>query len=119
MSDDSAKRFDSRSFYQALAATVKQRAVTWKDVSRATGVSATTLTRMAQGRQPDAAGMASLSAWSGLNPADYVKIEQRAERADALAVISTVLRGDQNLSPEAAEAIDVMVQSAYERLRTR
>src|ERR1700680_928932 len=116
----SMQTFDSVGFYKALLATVKQRGVTWKDVSRATGVSATTLTRMGQGRQPDAQGQAALAAWSGLNPADYVKLRdaEHKSRADTLAVISTVLRGDKTLSREEAEAIDVMVQSAYERLRS-
>lgn len=118
MSTEDPKRFDSEGFYKDLAATVKQRGVTWKDVSRATGVSPTTLTRMAQGRQPDAQGLATLAAWSGLNPADYVRIDERADRAETLAVISMVLRGDQTLSREAADAIDVMVQSAYERFRS-
>ena len=117
--EENTKGFDSEAFYQALAATVRQRQVTWKDVSRATGVSATTLTRMAQGRQPDAASMAALSAWSGLNPGDYVETKDRAERPETLAVISTVLRADQTLTAEAADAIDVMVQSAYERFRNR
>jgi len=119
VSAENRKRFDSEGFYRAIAATVKQRGVAWKDVSRATGVSPTTLTRMAQGRQPDAQGLAALAAWSGINPADYVRIEGRAEQPETLAIISTVLRGDQALSREAADAIDVMVQSAYERMRTR
>lgn len=119
MSQEITKPFDSEGFYRAIAASVKQRGITWKDVSRETGVSPTTLTRMAQGRQPDAGGLASLAAWAGLNPAEFVSMKQRPERADALAVISTVLRGDSNLSPEAAGAIEAMVQSAYDQLRHR
>jgi hypothetical protein len=113
------KAFDSAGFYSALTATVRARCITWKDVSRATKVSATTLARMAQGRQPDATGLAALAAWSGLNPADYVQMEGKPERPETLAVISTVLSGDSTLTPEAAEAIDTMVQSLYGRLRTR
>lgn len=119
MTQEITKPFDSEGFYRALAASVKQRSITWKDVSRETGVSPTTLTRMAQGRQPDASGLASLAAWSGLNPAEFVSMKHRPERADALAVISTILRGDSNLSPEAAGAIEAMVQSAYTQLRRR
>jgi transcriptional regulator with XRE-family HTH domain len=112
-----AKRFDSEGYYRALAATVKQRRVTWKDVSRLTGVSTTTLARMAQGRQPDAQGLAALAAWSALNPADYVRLEDKPAQPDTLAISSTALRADPALPNEAADAIDVMVQSAYDRFR--
>jgi hypothetical protein len=117
MTEDSPKRFDSEGFYNALAATVKQRRVTWKEVARATGVSPTTLARMGQGRQPDATGLAALSAWSALNPADYVTLAERPEQPETLAVISTALRADPSLTGAAAEVIDSLVQSAYERLR--
>ncbi len=119
MSESNAQRFDSEAFYQALAATVKQRKVTWKEVSQKTGVSPTTLTRMGQGRQPDAQGLAALAAWAGLDTAQFVAIEEKAERPETLAIISTALRRDPELSAHAASAIDVMVQSAYEQLRLK
>src|SRR2546425_294346 len=72
--DHAYKGFDSEGFYSALAATVEAKSVSWKQVSTDTGVSASTLTRMAQGRHPDAASLAALSAWAGLNPADFVSI---------------------------------------------
>ena len=55
------KGFDSEGFYSALATTVAAKKVTWKQVSTDTGVSASTLTRMAQGRYPDAASLAGNS----------------------------------------------------------
>lgn len=116
--ETSAKGFDPEAFYNALAATVRARDVTWKHVGKETGVSTSTLTRMAQGRRPDAASLAALSAWAGLNPADFV--EQRAKRAEPepLAVISTLLRADPKLKPGAAKALEAMIQAAYEQLKT-
>ena len=67
------KHFDSDGFYAALARTVQARKTDWTHVAQATGVSNTTLSRMNQGRRPDAASMAALSAWAGINPADYFK----------------------------------------------
>jgi transcriptional regulator with XRE-family HTH domain len=119
MSPADTQRFDAAGFYQALAATVKQRQVTWKEVSKKTGVSPTTLTRMGQGRQPDGQGLASLAAWAGLNAAQFVAIEDKAEHPETLAIISTALRRDPELSTEAASTIDVMVQTAYEQLRLK
>jgi transcriptional regulator with XRE-family HTH domain len=111
------KGFDSESFYRALEATVRARALTWKQVAVATGVSASTLTRMSQGRQPDASSLAALSAWAGLNPSDFVQAPFKASRPEAIAQISTLLRGDPNLDAASAEALEAIVRTAYERLK--
>lgn len=111
------KGFDGDAFYRALEATVGARSKNWKQVAAETGVSASTLTRMAQGRRPDAASLAALSAWAGLNPSDFVRAAYKSPRPEAMAQISTLLRADPNLDAEGAEAIEAIVRTAYERLR--
>lgn len=113
------KNFDSEGFYSALAATVTGRGVTWKQVSKETGVSTTTLTRMSQGRRPDAASLAALSAWAVINPADFVRLGNNAEAKspETLAQITTLLRSDRRLRPDAARALEVMIRTAYGQLR--
>lgn len=118
MPEPKEKNFDGSAFYSAIASTVLARGLTWKQVSQETGVSATTLTRMAQGRRPDAGSLAALSAWAGLNPADYVNLRQRSASPEPLARISSLLRSDPRLKPDAAVALEAMLQTAYERLKT-
>jgi len=112
--------FDSDAFHAALDAVRRARDLNWKEVAAQSGMSASTLTRMAQGKRPDVDGLAALVAWSGLNADDYVRSddEERPE-AEPLAMISTYLRSDRNLSPEAARALDELVKATYERLRKR
>src|ERR1700688_212617 len=98
------KGFDGDSFYRALENTVTARSKTWKQVSAETSVSASTLTRMAHGRRPDAASLAALSAWAGLNPSDFVQAPYKSTRPEAIAQISTLLRADPNLDAQSAEA---------------
>jgi transcriptional regulator with XRE-family HTH domain len=114
-----AQRFDSSAFFKSLESTVTARGLTWKEVSQETGVSASTLSRMAQGRGPDAASLAILSAWSRLNPADFTNIRTEAVSAEPLALLTRRLRRDPNLSKEAAEALDEMIRATYERLVAR
>ncbi len=111
------KGFDGDAFYRALEATVTARSKTWKEVAAETGISASTLTRMAHGRRPDAASLAALSAWAGLNPSDFVQAPYKVARAESLAQISTLLRADPNLDVQGAEAVEAIVRAAYERLR--
>lgn len=111
------KGFDGDAFYRALEATVKARSKNWKQVAAETGVSASTLTRMAQGRRPDAASLAALSAWAGLNPSDFVQTPYKAVQPEVMAQLSTLLRADPNLDSNGAEALEAIVRAAYERLR--
>lgn len=111
------KGFDGDSFYRALEAAVRAKSKTWKEIAAETGVSASTLTRMAQGRKPDAASLAALSAWASLNPSDFVRAPYRKARPEPLAQISTLLRTDPNLDAEAADAVEAIVRAAYDRLK--
>jgi transcriptional regulator with XRE-family HTH domain len=111
------KGFDGDGFYRALEATVLARSITWKQVASETSVSASTLARMAQGRRPDAASLAALSAWAGLNPSDFVDAPYKVTRPEPMAEISSLLRGDPNLDAQSAEALEAIVRAAYERFR--
>lgn len=112
------KGFDGHAFYKALESTVGARQKNWKQVAIETGISASTLTRMAQGRSPDAASLAALSAWAGLNPSDFVQSAfNKKKRPEAIAQISSLLRRDPNLDADAAEAIDAIIRAAYERFK--
>lgn len=116
---DKDKGFQPETFYEDLAKTVASRKLTWKQVSIDTHVSPTTLTRMAQGRQPDAASLAALSAWAGINPADYVKSKVKKGVPEPMVAISALLRADPKLEPQAVKALESIIQAAYENLKDR
>jgi transcriptional regulator with XRE-family HTH domain len=111
------KGFDGDGFYRALENTVKARSTNWKQVAAETGVSASTLTRMASGRRPDASSLAALSAWAGLNPSDFVHAPYKTVHAEPMAQISSLLRADPSLDKESAEVVEAIVRAAYERMR--
>ena len=113
-----AGRFDSEAFYDALDAVRLARSMNWKQVAAEAGISASTLTRMAQGKRPDVDSLAALAAWSGLSVDDYVRAHgAEQEDTEPLALISTYLRSDKHLTPEAAKALDAVIKATYERLR--
>ena len=107
--------FDISGFYLALDGARRGRNLNWKEVAEAARVHPSTLSRMANGRRPDADSLALLAAWSGLNPADFVP-GVRPAVADTLAQISSFVHGDPLLSPEAATALDEMIKATYVRL---
>jgi transcriptional regulator with XRE-family HTH domain len=109
--------FDASAFYDAIDAQRRARGMNWKQVAAASGVSASTLTRMAQGARPDVDGLAALASWSGLNADDFIRSDEDRTEPEPLAQITTYLRSDRNLSPEAATALDQLIKATYERLR--
>lgn len=112
--------FDAGGFYAALDAVRHSRRLNWKQVSGESGVSASTLTRMAQGKRPDVDGLAALAAWSGLDVDNYVRsATDDRPQPEPLAMISTYLRSDRHLSPEAATALDEMIKAAYHMLQDK
>ena len=112
-------RFDAEAFYSALDAERRSRQQTWKRVAEEAEVSASTLTRMAQGRRPDVDSMAALIAWSGLSADMFVRHEQARPNPGSLSMISTYLKSDPHLTPEAADALDELMKATYERMRKR
>lgn len=110
--------YNGTAFFAALDAQRVAKGLNWKQVAEAAGVSASTLTRMAQGKRPDVDSLAALSRWSGLSVDDFLSPPRRAARnPSALAAISAHLRSDPQLSPESAAAIEDIVKAAYERLK--
>jgi transcriptional regulator with XRE-family HTH domain len=109
--------FDSEAFFAALDAVRVSMKINWKEVARGTGVSASTLTRMAQGRRPDVDGLAALCLWSGLKADDFI-FEEEGQRREAtpIAMISTYLRADPNLTKEGAIALEQVIKATYEQM---
>lgn len=106
--------FDAAAFYAALDAERESRKKTWKQVAREAEISASTLTRMAQGKRPDVDSLAALVSWSGLRSDDYmVRTEGAPDAPDTLTQVAGYLRADANLSPEAAEAIEKVLRATY------
>ncbi len=111
-------QFDAEAFYAALDSQRQSKRLTWKKVAAEAGVSASTLTRMAQGKRPDVDSMAALLTWSGLKADCFVKSDSDLPReSDPLTQITTYLRADRNLTSEAATALEAVIKATYERLR--
>lgn len=112
--------FDAAAFYAALDGVREARKLNWKQVATESKVSASTLTRIAQGRRPDVDSLAKLLSWSGLKAEQFVRSDAPWRgKTETLAMISTYLRADPHLSPESAAALEELVKVTYRRLREK
>jgi transcriptional regulator with XRE-family HTH domain len=110
--------FDAAAFYVALDAARESHKKTWKQVAREARISASTLTRMAQGKRPDVDSLAALVSWSGLRADDFiVRPEGAPSEPDSLTQIVGYLRADSHLSPRAADAIEQVLRATYDLVK--
>ena len=113
-------RFDVAALHAAMDSERRSRRLTWKDVAAESGVSASTLTRLSQGRQPDVNSLAALTGWLGISADHFmrgVRVQQFGA-ASPLAQISSILHRDPRLSPEGSAALEELIRATYARIRT-
>ena len=113
-------QFDAEGFFSALDAVRISRKLTWKDVASKSGVSASTLTRMAQGRRPDVDSLAALTDWAELDANRFLqsrKTQKKDCSEEALERVTALFRADPNLSKQAATAIETTLKVLYGQLR--
>jgi hypothetical protein len=84
LADTVRMKFDFEKFYQAVNAKREERAASWRQVAREIGIGKSTLARMSQNKRPDADGLAALSFWAQINPADFVFPEPMSSAQPAL-----------------------------------
>lgn len=113
-------QFDVVALQSALDGERIARGLNWKDVSAQSGVSASTLTRLSQGKRPDVDSLTALTHWLGLSADRFMRLPQKGfGGASPLAQISSILRDDPNLNKDAATALDQLIKSTYARLRSQ
>ena len=112
--------FDAEGFYAALDAIRRDREISWKKVAEKAKISASTLTRMGQGKRPDVDSLAALASWSGLEVSQFYRDTgtPRAQK-DTLAEITTLLRADRHIGGEDAQTMELMIKTLYEDMRKR
>lgn len=109
--------FDGGAFYESLDGERRGRGLTWKDVAAEAKVSASTLTRLGQGRRPDVDSFARLVAWGGFDADRFVSISKGTSTGGFLANLPTYLRSDPNLDEKGIQALEIIIKAAYDQFR--
>lgn len=113
----SKSEFRMKAFFDALDRERIARDLNWKQVAEQSGVSASTLTRMAQGRRPDVDSLSSLVQWSGLSADQFIGGRTGSSAVtQPLSEITAVLNADTNLSADGRDTMIDMITAAYLRL---
>lgn len=112
--------FDVRGFFAAVDKERDARSLTWKKVADQTEVSASSLTRMANGSGLDVDGLVTLADWAGLNLDDFARGgTDQVSSPDRMTEVVTYLRADPDLSEESAAYLESLITTAYEMVKKR
>lgn len=67
------QRFDAKALYEELDARRTSQGLTWQELSRLVGVSASTMQRLSQGGRLEVDGMLAMVKWLGRTVEDFVR----------------------------------------------
>lgn len=111
---------DVAAIYAALDQERQSRGMSWRQVAAEAGLSPSTLSRMAQGHPPALEGVVKLANWAGCSLDELVGRGSGRISADMAppAAISSYLRTRKELSAQGLDALEAIIQAAYENLRT-
>jgi transcriptional regulator with XRE-family HTH domain len=76
VSDTTVKVLDVPALTAAVSAVARHRRISMRDVAAETGLSPSTLTRLAQGQKPDADGLVTLLAWLNADAAEFAVLRE-------------------------------------------
>lgn len=109
---------DVEALYAALDQKRREEDLTWRGVAKATGISPSTFTRMAQGRRPDVDTFVTLCSWLSVSAEKFTRKDAAdGNGQNTLGEITATLRASRELSPESAKAMEEIIEAVYKRLK--
>jgi len=114
---------DVAALHAALDVQRRSSDLTWREVAGETGVSAATLSRLAQGKRPDVDGFAALVAWLGLSADQFLRpggapsLPSVDGDLSAPAAISAFLRARKELPADVVAMLEDVIAAAHEHLK--
>lgn len=111
------RQFANESFFQALDIFRQSRGLNWKKAAEEAKVSASTFTRIAQGKKPDVDTLSALCSWANLDANAFLKPNINNPDAEPMHEALALFRADPRLSEQGRRAVEALVQEAYKQFR--
>jgi len=113
-------KVDVRILHSALDKARESRGLSWRQLAKEIGVSASTISRMANDMKPDLTAFAAMTTWLKM-PAEHFYIGGAAdtsdEQPDLVAQLVPLLRARKDLSIDDVEYLEDVIAAAARRFR--
>jgi transcriptional regulator with XRE-family HTH domain len=111
---------DVQSLHAALDAARAERGLSWRQLAKELGVSASTISRMANGLKPDVTAFAAMTTWLRM-PAEafYARADAAAPEGepDLVASLVPLLRARKDLTDDDVTYLEEVIGAAARRFR--
>lgn len=110
---------DVRSLYAALDAARQQKGLSWRQLAKDIGVSASTISRMANGLKPDVTAFAAMTTWLRMSAESfYVGAGGPTDdEPDLVAQLVPLLRARKDLNAGDVAYLEEVIGAAARRFR--
>lgn len=110
---------DVKSLYAAMDAARAQAGLSWRQVAKELGVSASTISRMAQGLRPDVTAFAAMTTWLRMPAEDfYANVNQSDREPDLVASLGPLLRARSDLTEKDVSYLEDVIAAAARRFKS-
>jgi transcriptional regulator with XRE-family HTH domain len=108
---------DVAGLYAALSAKRRAEELSWRQLAQRIGISASTLTRLANGQRPDVDAFLTLVRWLGVPAEQFVAEEQESGRQpDLLVQLMPLLQARDDLAPKDKEYLEEILRAAVRHI---
>lgn len=108
-----------KALHAAMDAARTQAGLSWRQLAKELGVSASTMSRMAQGLRPDVTAFAAMTTWLRM-PAEkfYVDAVHSDDEPDLVASLGPLLRARSDLTEKDVSYLEDVIAAAARRFKS-
>ncbi len=121
MTEADDARVDVRALHAALDAARNEQGLSWRQLAKELGVSASTVSRMANGLRPDLSAFAAMTSWLRMPAEAFYRTAEGADQAGAepelVAQLAPLLRARKDLEADDVQYLEQLISGAVQRFR--
>ncbi|RYC10558.1 helix-turn-helix domain-containing protein [Nocardioides zhouii] len=108
-----------KALHAALDAAREAEDLSWRQLAKELGVSASTISRMSQGLRPDVTAFAAMTTWLRMSAEDFYEGAAASdEDPDLVAQLGPLLRARKDLSEKDVSYLEEVIAAAAKRFQS-
>lgn len=109
---------DVKSLHAALDLAREEKGLSWRQLAKELDVSASTLSRMANGLRPDVSAFAAMTTWLRMPAESFYRVAASTdEEPELVAQLAPLLRARRDLKAKDVEYLEELIGGAVRRFR--
>jgi transcriptional regulator with XRE-family HTH domain len=111
---------DVLALHAALDAARTARGLSWRQLAKELGVSASTISRMANGLRPDVTAFAAMTTWLNMSADDFIVGATRQDdpEPELVAALAPLLRARRDLTETDVQYLEEIIGAAARRFES-